>query len=112
MTATPTSAPRVSTRAFAIGAVIVALVLACVASLFASGHPDGLEFVAESLGFAHTAVDSATAGGPFADYESSFVASPGLGTAIAGAVGCLVTFAVAWMLVRGMRRLTPRRRAC
>ena len=46
----------------------VALLVAGVVSFYASGHPDGLEYVAEKTGFLDTAEDSPTADGPFADY--------------------------------------------
>lgn len=95
---------RITTRTFTIGAVLFALFVACVVSSFASGHPDGLEFVAESAGFGHTATAGVTAGGPFAGYESSFVPVPWLGAAFAGAVGCAMTFVLAWMIGAATRR--------
>lgn len=91
---------RISTRAFTIGALAIALLVACVVSLWASGHPDGLEYVAESTGFLGAAKDSATAGGPFADYAAVFVDNPWLSVAVAGAVGCAVTFGFAWLVGR------------
>lgn len=105
MSSATRKSPRISTRAFTIAAVLFALAVACVVSLFASGLPDGLEFVAASTGFLDTAADSATAGGPFAGYESSFVPVPWLGVMLAGAVGCVVTFAFAWAV-----GVVPRRR--
>ena len=99
-----TEGARITTRTFVVGAVLFALVVACIVSPFASGHPDGLEFVAESAGFSHTATASATAGGPFAGYESSFVPVPWLGAAFAGAVGCAVTVVLAWMIGAVTRR--------
>ncbi len=42
--------PRISTRAFTIGAVVAALVIACVVSVWASVLPDGLTFVAATTG--------------------------------------------------------------
>ena len=45
----------------------VTLVVAGGLSLFASAHPDGLEFVGAKLGFDSAAKDSAVAGSPLAD---------------------------------------------
>lgn len=95
---------RLSTRAFTLGALLVALAIACVVSLWASGHPDGLEYVALSTGFLAAAEDSATAASPLADYGAAFVENPWLSVALAGAIGCALTFALAWLLAVGTRR--------
>lgn len=91
---------RISTRAFLLVGLSVAALIACVLSAVASGHPDGLEYVAEQAGFLTVATDSWAASSPFADYTAVFVGSPWLSTALAGAVGCAVTFAFAWLLGR------------
>ena len=62
--------PRVANRTFAIGAVLVALVLATAISQFAAGDPDGLERVAADTGFADTAEAQPFADGLFADYAT------------------------------------------
>lgn len=102
----PSPAPRhrISTRWFTVGALAVAVLIACVLSLWASSHPDGLEFVAESTGFLRSATDSATAGSPLADYAMTGVANPWLSVAVAGFVGCAVTFGLAWLVGRAARR--------
>ena len=46
---------RISTRAVVLAGVTIALLLAAVVSYYATGSPDGLERVAENLGFAGTA---------------------------------------------------------
>lgn len=97
-------ARRLSTKAFTIGALITALVIACVVSLWASSNPDGLEFVAESTGFIGSAEDSVTAGSPLADYGVAFVDNPWLSVALAGAIGCAVTFGFAWLIGRAAKR--------
>jgi cobalt/nickel transport system permease protein len=86
-------------------ALTTSLVVAGAASLFASGHPDGLEFVGQQLGFGAAAQDSAAAGSPFADYGLAGMGS-GAGTAVAGVLGVLVTLAVGALLTR----LAARRR--
>jgi cobalt/nickel transport protein len=96
--------PKISTRAFTVGAIVIALVIACIVSLWASSHPDGLEFVAQSTGFLEAGEDSATAGSPFADYGVVWVQNPWLSVAIAGAVGCAATFGLAWVVGRLAKR--------
>jgi len=103
----PAAAPprrRISTRAFTFGALAIALIVACVVSIWASSSPDGLEFVAQSTGFLGAAHDSATAGSPFAGYGTVFVDNPWLSVAVAGAVGCAVTFGLAWLVGRAAKR--------
>lgn len=95
---------RVSTRAFTLAALAVAVVVAGGLSVWASANPDGLEFVAESLGFGHAAQDAVTAGSPLADYETAGIANPWLSVAVAGVVGCAVTFGLAWLVGRAARR--------
>lgn len=96
-----------STRTFTLAALSAALLVACGLSLFASGHPDGLEFVAQSLGFMREARDTAASGSPLAGYSVVGVASPWLSAAIAGALGCAVTFGSAVLLGSAARRRKP-----
>ncbi|HMO11408.1 MAG TPA: PDGLE domain-containing protein, partial [Actinotalea sp.] len=69
----------------------VTLAVAGGLSLLASGHPDGLEYVGESAGFADAARDSALAASPLADYAVAGLAVPWLSGSLAGVVGVLVT---------------------
>lgn len=94
---------RISTTAFSIGALGITLLVACVLSLWASSHPDGLEFVAEATGFLPAARDSATAASPLAGYGVTTIAQPWLSVAIAGAIGCAATFGLAWLVSRAAR---------
>ena len=66
---------------------------------FACPLPDGLERVAEQLGFAKVAH---AASAPLPDYEAGFVSSPVLATLLAGAIGAAVVFALAWLLARAL----------
>lgn len=95
-----------SRRAFLALGLLVTLLLAGVASWYASAHPDGLEFVAEQTGFLHTAEDSPTAASPFADYGTKGVDDARLGTGVAGVVGV----AVVLFLAGGLALLLRRRR--
>lgn len=94
--------PRMSTRTFVLLGLTVCLVLAAVVSLWASSHPDGLEHVAETLGFADAAGDHGSADSPFADYTTKGVDGPFSG-GLAGVVGVVLTGALMWLLLRLLR---------
>jgi cobalt/nickel transport system permease protein len=102
----PPSPPRYGD--LAAGGLLVALSLAFFVAPFASGWPDGLEWAATSLGFAHRAAARPVAGAPLADYRFPGVASLGLSTVVAGAAGTLIAFGLAWLLAT---LLTPSRGA-
>ena len=73
------------------------IVLVYAASSFASDAPDGLESVAQDLGFAATAEDA-----PFdvlAGYSVGGVEGD-LSTAVAGLVGVAVVIGLVWLLGR------------
>lgn len=99
----PAPAVRVGRRGAAVG-LAAALLVGGGLSLFASSHPDGLEYVAGRLGFERAAQDSAVAGGPLADYEIHALGGT-IGAAGAGVLGVLLTLtlalAVAWVARRG-----------
>lgn len=98
--ATRPTGRRISTRALVLTGLVVSLLLAVVVSLFASASPDGLEHVAETLGFADTAQDSAVADSPLADYGTAGVENEWLSTAVAGLVGLALTGLLAFGLMR------------
>lgn len=93
-----------SRRALWWTGLVVALVLAGALSYYASAHPDGLEHVAEQVGFADTARDSATADGPLADYQTRGVDDARLSGGLAGVVGALVVLVLAGGLAFVVRR--------
>lgn len=65
-----------------------AVVIAAVAALFASGNPDGLDKVAELLGFAHTGVERAALLG---GYHLPLLGAGPLSAIAAGVAGVAVT---------------------
>ena len=97
---------RVSMRTLVVIGLVVSLLLAVVVSLFASASPDGLEHVAETLGFADAAQDSAVADSPLADYGTAGVENEWLSSAVAALVGLALT----GLLVVGLLRLLVRPR--
>ena len=85
------------------GALGVCLLLAGGVSSFASANPDGLEYVAERVGFLDTAQESAVAGSPFGDYAVAGIDSPVLATGLAGVVGVLIALSVGLLIARAVR---------
>jgi cobalt/nickel transport system permease protein len=83
--------------------LLVALGLAIFVSPVASHWPDGLLRVAGRLGFAPRAA-APVLPAPFARYLVPGVGAGALSTALAGAVGAVVAFALAWTAAR---MLTP-----
>jgi cobalt/nickel transport system permease protein len=80
--------------------VIATLLIAGVLSLFASSFPDGLEKVAEDLGFIKLAenvrIDTPT---PFADYKIQGIDEK-LGTSISGIIGTIICFGFAFAIAK------------
>ena len=95
------------TRTLVLAGLVVALLLGGVVSYYASSHPDGLEYVADKVGFLDTAEDSAAGDGPMADYAVKGVDNPGLAGGLAGVIGILVTLALAGGLAFAVRRRVP-----
>jgi len=96
----------VATRWVALGALLVALVLAGVLSFYASGDPDGLNRVAIDNGFSDTETDHRTADGPLAGYATSGLDDDRLSGGLAGVVGVVVVLA----LTAGLAQVVRRRR--
>ncbi len=88
-------------------AFLVVIVFAVVLSQFASDNPDGLEYVAEQQGFIDTAEDHTLGDAPLADYGEGLTDNSTLNTAIAGAVGVLVTLALGYGIFWLARRRSP-----
>ena len=88
-------------RGWIVGGVVVTLLVVLI-SPFASGFPDGLEWVAEEKGFLDTAVSSA----PFEllpNYTIPLLGETGLSTIVAGLVGVLIVALLAIGLTRLLR---------
>ncbi len=88
-------------RNWVVGGVAVALFLVLLAP-FASSSPDGLEWVAGERGFLAAAQDA-----PFEilpDYTVPFLGDGAISTIAAGIIGALLVFAIAFFVVRTLRR--------
>ncbi len=91
-------------RTFLAIGLLVTLLLAGVASYYASSSPDGLEKVAGDTGFEETARDHDLAGSPFADYGTEGVENARLSGGLAGVAGVALTLALGGGLFLVLRR--------
>ena len=81
-----------------IGLLIV-LVVGMVLSSFASSFPDGLEWVAEKLGFLEKGEGEPIIHSPVPDYTFPFVSAGSIwATSLSGLLGILIVFIVAIIL--------------
>jgi hypothetical protein len=94
-------------KTFLVTGLLLALLIAGIASFYASGHPDGLEYVAGKTGFLDTADDSPAAGSPFADYSTKGVDHARLSGGLAGVAGTLMVLVLGGGLFWALRRRTP-----
>ena len=82
-------ARKESEYGYAVGASVLAIGAVLISPL-ASGFPDGLEWVAEKLSFAHFSGFEIPA--IFPDYQATFISSPAFSTILAGIAGILIAF--------------------
>jgi cobalt/nickel transport system permease protein len=95
-------------QSFVMYGVLLSIGLAVFVAPFASPLPDGLEKVAERLGFAgHESTHLVPS--PMTDYSVPFLSSAAAGTAIAGIVGTILAFAAAYVLARTVAPALPGR---
>jgi cobalt/nickel transport protein len=97
---------KVSNKKFYIGGLLVSLVLAGIVSFYASSSPDGLEKVADEIGFIETAKDPATAGSALADYGVAGVENERASVGVAGVIGVAATglIATSFFIYLGKRK--------
>jgi cobalt/nickel transport protein len=102
-----TQTTRRSNRRFFAGFLLAALLIAGVASYYASSHPDGLNFVAEKTGFVNKEKASPTEDGPFAGYSTKGIHNDRVSGGVAGIAGCLLVLGIGGGLFRVLRRREP-----
>ena len=100
------------TKGFLLVGLLVALVLAGVASYYASNSPDGLNKVASDNGFDkaasdHATKDSAAGDSPLAGYSTKGVDNERVSGGLAGVAGVGLTFLIAGAVVLVVRRRGP-----
>jgi hypothetical protein len=84
-----------TTRRFLLLGLLVSVLLAGVASYYASSSPDGLEKVAEDIGFIETVEPHTIENSPLADYGVSGVDDERLSVGLSGIIGVALTAVVA-----------------
>jgi len=85
----------------------VALVLAACVSPFACGWFDGLERVAEEIGFLSRGEGPPLLNAPIPDYIFPGIGGERVGTAVAGIIGTLAVFGAAFALAAVLRKRHP-----
>jgi len=93
-----------NTKKFYLGGAIVTLILAGVVSFYASSNPDGLEKVAEKIGFIETAKEHSISDSPLADYGVKGIENSRVSVGAAGVIGVIVTGGVASVLFLALAR--------
>jgi cobalt/nickel transport system permease protein len=88
-------------RGWAVGGMLAALIVVLLSPL-ASADPDGLERVAEDLGFLDRGLDAPYQ--IFPDYTIPFLGETPASTIVAGLIGALAVAALAFGVARLIRR--------
>ena len=78
-------------KKFFVSGFVVSLFLAGVVSFYASSDPDGLEKVAEDIGFLESAEDHTYADGALADYGVKGIENERASVGVAGVIGVIGT---------------------
>ena len=86
-----------------LGILVATMGLATVGAMYASSDPDGLERVAEDLGFAESG-EEAVLEAPIPDYELPGTSHAGVGTSLAGVAGAASVGALAMLVGIVLRR--------
>ncbi len=86
--------------------LVAAFLVALLLSPFASVFPDGLEWVAERYGFLHAAAPAFV--GPLSGYSTPLVNNDFVATGVAGVAGVIISYGLAWLLLRIMGMATTR----
>ena len=92
------------TKNFYISALFVTLLLAGGVSYYASSSPDGLEKVAEDIGFIKQAKPNANSNSALSDYGVKGIDNARLSVGAAGVIGVAATGAISWGLFLLLRR--------
>ena len=93
-----------TTKKIVLIGLAISIFIASMLSFYASANPDGLEFVAEQVGFLNTAKDSAVAGSPLADYALTGLENDRFSVGIAGIVGVILTAIISFGLFTFLKK--------
>lgn len=93
-----------SNRKFYLIFLLVSIGLAGIVSFYASSSPDGLEKVAEDVGFIETAKDHTLDNSALADYGVAGIENERLSVGIAGILGVLATGVLMYLIIKFISR--------
>ena len=82
----------------------IALIMAGAISLFASSNPDGLERVAEDIGFLETGEGHEAIEAPMPDYVIPGIENEVLSASLAGLIGTVIMFLLAIGLGKALKK--------
>ena len=82
--------------------ILLSILIAVLAAFFASSNPDGLEKVAETLGFIERGAERSSA---MTDYSMPFISQEGISTSIAGILGIFITLGLFWVTAFFLRKI-------
>ncbi len=85
---------------FLVFGLLISIGLALFVAPFACSWPDGLDKVSHILGFENRAATHSILASPIPDYHLPGIASASLATSLAGALGTIVVFLLAFLLAR------------
>lgn len=91
-------------KSFLIIGFIVSLLLAGIVSFYASSNPDGLQKVAQDIGFSESAKEHTNADSLLAGYGVKGVDNGRLSTGAAGVIGVIATGVISTSLFMLVRR--------
>ena len=83
--------------------IIIIFILVVFLSPLSSSLPDGLEYVAEKLGFVEK-ISPPVLNSPVPDYNFAFIKNQYISKAFAGAIGVIIILLSGWGIERLMRR--------
>ena len=96
-----------SNKKFYLIFLLVSIGLAGIVSFYASSSPDGLEKVAEDIGFIETAKDHTLDNSALADYGVAGIENERLSVGIAGVIGVIATGVLMYFIIKFISRKKP-----
>jgi cobalt/nickel transport protein len=86
-------------KRFIFTASVIVLLIAVIISPFASESPDGLEKVAEDMGFLNMA-KGIWRYSPFSDYSTGGIENKYISTGLTGIIGVIIVFVITLLLAK------------
>lgn len=96
-----------SNKKFYLVFLLVTIGLAGIVSFYASSSPDGLEKVAEDVGFIETAKDHSLDNSALADYGVAGIENERLSVGIAGIIGVIATGVLMYLIIKFISKKKP-----